>query len=101
MLVNYKPWSVKKEDLEQWGVEILEGTFKGIVVVINNITMEGATDQDVVLDYSIIRESKEEDPSKYESEEFNLVMSSIITDILKKAIDDYENRNSNSAESGQ
>ena len=101
MLVNYKPWSVKKEDLEQWGVEILEGTFKGIVVVINNITMEGATDQDVVLDYSIIRENSEENPSKYESEEFNLVMSSIITDILKKAIDDYENRNSNSAESGQ
>lgn len=101
MLVNYKPWSVKKDDQEQWGVEILEGTFKGIFVVINDIKMEGESDQDVVLDYSIIREGKEEDARDYTGEEFNLVMSSIITDILKKAIDDYENRNSNSTNSGQ
>lgn len=99
MQVKYEPWAIKKEDKEYWGVRILEGKFAEMTIAFNDISMSGEAEDSVTLDYDVIYSVIPTD--QIEGPEFNETMSFIIQDILVKAMNEFENRKSNSAESNQ
>lgn len=96
MQVKYEPWQVVKDDKEHWGVRILEGKFNELALTINDVKM--ADNDEVSVDYDIIY-SVLPIEEVTESQEFNDTLSYIIQDILVKAMNEHENRNSNSTKS--
>jgi len=96
MQVKYEPWQVVKDDKEHWGVRILEGKFNELALAINDVKMED--NDEVSVDYDIIY-SVLPIEEVTESQEFNDTLSYIIQDILVKAMNEHENRNSNSTKS--
>jgi hypothetical protein len=94
MQVKYEPWQLVKEDKEYWGVRILEGKFNELALAINDVKM--TEDDSVSVDYDIIY-SLLPIEEVTESQEFNDTLSFIIQDILVKAMNEHENRNSNTA----
>lgn len=98
MQVKYEPWVIRKEDgTEAWGVKILEGRFNELTIAINDVKLADESDGTVTLDYDIIYSLIPTEEIK--GDEFDRTMSYIIQDILVKAMNEYENRNRNSAES--
>lgn len=99
MLVQYEPWSVKNEEQDLWGVVITGGIFAGTIISFNDVSfMEN--DNGAQLDYTIYKIPEEFDSKKISDNlEFNNCLQFILEDILKKAVDTYENRESNTTES--
>ena len=98
MQVKYEPWSIKKEDKDVWGIRILEGKFSELTIAINDINVNKDENNSVALDYDVVyslipANELENDP------EFSETMSFVIQDVLVKAMNEYENRNNNPAES--
>ena len=100
MLVKYEPWKMVKEDIEIWGVKILDGEYEGTALSINELET-GENDDGLVLDYTVVKYPEGKEKDKDFGPEFDKVLNFIIEDILKKAMDEYENRNRNSAESSE
>jgi hypothetical protein len=96
MQVKYEPWSVKNDKMDLWGFRITEGEYENTVVSIKSVEL---TDDGVALDYNYIATPPDKTEEDMKTEEFNSVMEFIMNDILKKAIDEFENRNSNTSES--
>ena len=98
MPVKYKPWSVQNEKADLWGVELLEGEYAGAVIAITSLAMEDDSDGTMALDFNMVKipEGKEID---IKSDSFNETLSGVVNDILTKAINEFENRNSNSTKS--
>lgn len=94
----YKPWFAGDKD---WGFEILDGEYSGVVVQIESIDFSSKNDGTVDLDFHVI--NKEQFPDlDTGSDLFNKNVELIINDILKEAIDHYEQtRNNDPQESGQ
>lgn len=85
----YNPWFVGET---QWGFEIVSGQYQGVVVQIHSVEFSDKEDGTVDLNFTIIKnvddlESLEIDTK---SEEFNHLVEMIINDILKEAMDTYE-----------
>ena len=97
MQVKYEPWVINKDGKEAWGVKILEGKFNELTIAINDVKMSDESDGTVSLDYDVIYSLLPIEEVK--GDEFDQTMSYIIQDILVKAMNEYENRNRNSAES--
>lgn len=99
MPVQYEPWSVQNEEQDLWGVVIREGTFSGTIISFNDISLL-ENESGAHLDYTIYKVPEGYDSDKISNNpEFNECLQFIIEDILKRAIDDYENRESNTTES--
>jgi hypothetical protein len=100
MPVKYEPWGFKKEDDTKWGIRILEGKFENAILSFNDVKLEDTGESNLQLDYSVVK-APDNMMEKYMSEdpEFNKIMGEIMEDILRKAINEYENRESNSTES--
>lgn len=98
----YEPWGFEKDGDAKWGVKILEGKFANTIISFNDISMEERGDSNLQLDYTVVS-CPENMMEKYMSEDpdFQKDMGSILEDIIRKAVDEYENRNSNSTESNQ
>jgi hypothetical protein len=98
MPVKYKPWSIENEKTDLWGVELLEGEFAGTTIAITSLSMENNDDGTIALDFTVFKqpEGKEIDT---QSDSFNETLSGVVNDILTKAMNEFENRNSNSAKS--
>lgn len=94
----YKPWGVKNELGDLWGVEITEGTFNGVVISINDVTMSEESN-DVVLDYTAIKKPEDMSDDALQTDEFKQVIEQVLNDILKKAIELYEHREVDTSES--
>lgn len=94
----YKPWFAGDKD---WGFEIIDGEYSGVVVQIESIDFSSKNDGTVDLDFHVI--NKEQFPDlDTGSDLFNKNVELIINDILKEAIDHYEQtRNNDPQESGQ
>lgn len=94
----YKPWFAGEKD---WGFEILDGEYSGVVVQIESIDFSSKNDGTVDLNFHVI--NKEQFPDlDTGSDLFNKNVELIINDILKEAIDHYEQtRNNDPQESGQ
>lgn len=100
MPVKYEPWSINKEDKQLWGIKIVDGTYADTVLSINDIKFADEKSGDVELDYDYIVKTKGLSEEDYKTDEFDRIMSYILEDILRKAMDDFnENRNSNTSES--
>ena len=94
----YKPWFAGDKD---WGFEILDGEYSGVVVQVESIEFSPKNDGTVDLNFHVI--NKEQFPDlNTETDLFNKSVELIINDILKEAIDHYEQTRSNdSSESSQ
>jgi len=104
MLVQYEPWVYKgpfpegQKEKDLWGVKILEGTFAGTTLSFNNVDLkDGASDLE--LDYTVVYPPEGKDKEFCQGEEFDTTLQHIIVDILNKAVELYEDRNSNTSES--
>jgi hypothetical protein len=99
MPVQYEPWSIQNEEQDLWGVAITEGTFSGTIIAFNDISLMD-NENGAQLDYTIYKIPEGLDSNKVsEIPEFNDCLQFIVEDILKKAIDNYENRESNTTKS--
>lgn len=99
MPVQYEPWSVQNEEVDLWGVVITDGTFAGTIISFNDVSLM-EEDSGAQLDYTIYKIPEGFDSEKVsENPEFNDCLQFIVEDILKKAIDNYENRESNTTKS--
>jgi hypothetical protein len=93
MQVQYEPWNRG----EAWGFKITNGKYENTIISINNIELN--EDSSCALDFNFYEKTYGLSEGDFSSEEFNSDMSSIINDILKKAVDEHENRDSNTTES--
>ena len=101
MLVKYKPWALKNENDDLWGVELLEGEFAGTTISIASLKMEDNSDGTLALDFTIVKKAKGKTDVDYQSDKFNGTLERVVNNILEKAIDEFENRDSDSTESSQ
>ena len=100
MQVKYEPWVVKTNEQEVWGIKITDGKYKGTSFSINELDQDEG-DKDLQLDYTVIASPEGMTVEEVNGPEFEKILSEIMTDIITKAADEYENRKSNSPESGE
>lgn len=100
MPVKYEPWVIKNENQEVWGIKVTDGKYNGTSFSINEIDQEDG-DKDLQLDYTIVSAPEGIAIEDVSGPEFEVVLNEIMTDIITKAVDEYENRKSNSPESGE
>lgn len=98
MQVKYEPWGLSKKDVELWGVKILDGKYENTIISISNLEMAGEGGE-VQLEFDFINKATGLNDSDYNGDDFNKIMSFILEDILRKAIDDFKDRDSNSTKS--
>jgi len=98
MLVKYNPFSIKKDDIDAWGFVIAEGTYRDVTIQINNLGIKDNSN-DFELDFHIISKPDTITDKDLQSTTFNIVVENILNDIIKNALDEYENRESNNSKS--
>jgi len=98
MPVKYKPWSIENEKTDLWGVELLEGEFAGTTIAITSLSMENNDDGTIALDFTVFKQPEDKEIDT-QSDSFNETLNGVVNDILTKAINEFENRNSNSTKS--
>jgi hypothetical protein len=101
MQVMYEPWTMKNEDLEVWGIKILEGEFDGTAITINDLEMAEDEKGGLNLDYTVVKWPDGREGEKDLGPAFEEVLTYVMTDILQKAVNEYENRNGDSTESNK
>jgi len=100
MQVKYEPWGINKAEKQLWGVKIVDGMYADTVISINELKFSDQINGDVELDYDYITKTKGLSEEDYKTDEFNKIMSYILEDILRKAIDEHsKDRDSNTTES--
>ena len=104
MLVKYEPWTLNNEFIDAWGLQILEGKWAGVSLSINGIqdggSGEGNSNQ-LELDYTVLKTPPGMTTSDVSGEDFDSTLNLIFTDFLGKALNEFENRKSNSTEPGK
>lgn len=100
MLVKYEPFSVQNEKIDQWGFIIKEGKYIDTTISVTNIELEDNSNQ-LKLDFGFVEKTPGVDEDDFNSKELNTIIENIINDILLKAMDEFKNRDSDSAESNQ
>ena len=99
MLVKYKPWTIQENGIDAWGFIIEEGRYTDTVISINDIKFLEAVDG-VNLDYNIYRKPESlNDINISEEQDFNTILQYILEDVIKKAIDEYDNRKDSTSKS--
>jgi hypothetical protein len=98
MPVKYKPWSIENEKTDLWGVELLEGEFAGTTIAITSLSMENSDDGTIALDFTVFKQPEDKEIDT-QSDSFNETLSGVVNDVLTKAINEFENRKSNSTKS--
>jgi hypothetical protein len=98
MPVKYKPWSIENEKTDLWGFELLEGEFAGTTIAITSLSMENNDDGTIALDFTVFKQPEDKEIDT-QSDSFNETLNGVVNDILTKAINEFENRNSNSTKS--
>lgn len=99
MQVKYEPWVLKTDDNEVWGVKILDGEFAGCAFAINELDEKPGSNE-LMLDYNVVSPPENKSIEYASGTNFDATLNFIIQDILQKAIDAYENRESNPTKSG-
>jgi hypothetical protein len=102
MPVQYEPWGFKDEEqkVDLWGFKLLDGNFAGTTISINSVEMEN-NNENVKLDFTFIRKPEGKTEEQLTSEEFNNIMAEVMNNILRKTINEFENRDGNFTESNQ
>jgi hypothetical protein len=87
---TYKPWF----EGEDWGVEIIDGEYSGVVVQFKSLEFSDKDDGTVDVDFHIISQPQSAEIDT-KSDMFNNTIEIIINDILKEAIGLYEQTRNN------
>lgn len=82
----YRPWFAGDKD---WGFEVLDGEFSGVVVQVESIEFSKKEDGSVDLNYHVINKDSFPDLD-ITGELFVKTVEIVINDILKEAINHYE-----------
>lgn len=88
----YKPWFVGEKD---WGIEIIDGEFSGVVIQIESFEFSKNDSGGVDLDYHCIKQPEDFNEETLKGDLFKNTLEIIIEDILKEAINHYEQAGSN------
>lgn len=95
----YRPWFIGEKD---WGFEIIDGEFSGIVVQVESVEFSSKEDGSVDLNYHIINQPEDTRDLDTKGDLFAGTVEIIINDILREAVNHYEQtRSNNSEEPGQ
>lgn len=89
----YRPFFPDEKVEKGWGVEIIDGDFKGVVLIVQNIEFKESDNEDgnLILEYNIVSSPQEfEDGSLENNPLFQSTMDIIINDILKEAMQIHE-----------
>lgn len=93
----FRPWFVGEKD---WGFEIIDGEYTGVVVQIEEVNFSTTDPNSVELNFHVVRRPENLADFDTKDELFVKTVDLIINDILKEAVEDYEqNRNGNTKES--
>lgn len=84
----YRPWF--GEEKEDWGIEIIDGDYSGVVVKFNNLNLSESENGGVDVDLDIIKQPETIEKVDTQNPLFNHTIEIIINDILKEAIEIYE-----------
>ncbi len=87
---TYKPWF----EGEDWGVEIIDGEYSGVIVQFKSLEFSAKDDGTVDVDFHIINQPLGAEIDT-KSDMFNNTIEIIINDILKEAISLYEQTRNN------
>lgn len=93
MQVMYEPW-FRSDDL--WGVIINSDIFNGTIIRIRKLEFSSTEQGALVLEFDILHKTENTDPEGTDKVLFDQTLEWIINDILKVAIANYENRDTNS-----
>lgn len=92
----YEPWFMEDN---KWGVKIISGAFDGAVIQLEKLEFSENGDSSVDVELNVIKPPDDMVELDTSDAAFSEVMSTIISDILKEAIADYEqNRNNDSSQ---
>lgn len=91
----YKPWFVGEE---KWGFEIISGDFLGTVVHIEKLEFKPESESELELEYNLINKPETIQEEEFKSERFEFTVQLILNDILKEALDSYEQARNNHTE---
>ena len=93
----YKPWFASEKD---WGFEIIDGQFSGVIVQIEKVEFVETDGGNLEAEYHIVSKPEIISEEDVKGDLFEAVFQNIIVDIIKEAVEDYEqNRNNNTKES--
>lgn len=94
----YRPWFAGQKD---WGFEFISGEFNGVIVQVESLEFSEKGDSSVDLDFHVVMKPEHMSEMEVKGELFNQTIELVINDILKEAIDHYEQaRNNDPEESG-
>ena len=97
----YTPWFVEHD---KWGFEVLRGDYLGVVVQLDELTVDKITQENngttaIDLGYHVIEKPEIMEDHETTSVKFQKVMDVIVNDILKEAVSTHreheQNRKSN------
>lgn len=88
--ILFKPWF----ENDKWGVEIIDGFYTGTIIQFKAVEFIESMDGNVSLDYHVIYKSSIVSDDDIKSAEFHNLLTIIIEDILKEAME-HEIRNNN------
>lgn len=101
MLVKYRPWNVQENGIDAWGFVIDEGRYADTVISINDIKLLEDTDG-VNLDYTVYKKPDSlGEINISEEQDFMDILQFILQDIIKRAVDEHENREDSTSESSK
>lgn len=83
----YRPWAV---DNAHWGVEIVEGKFKEAIIQIESVEFDKKDESNMLVDFHVINLPEGMLAEEINTKDFNDTMQLIISDILARAIEDYQ-----------
>lgn len=93
----YKPWFAGESD---WGFEIIDGEFSGVVVQIEKVEFVETEDGNIQAEYHVVSKPETISDEYVAGDLFKAVFQNIVVDIITEAVTNYEqNRNDNTEES--
>jgi len=99
MQVQYEPWHLNEK---AWGIKFTGGKFKDTIISIDTLDFEPDHEGMMTLDFHFINKTSGLPEREFNSIEFNSLMEKILNDILKRAIDEFDNnRESDTSEFNQ
>lgn len=93
----YKPWTLK----EDWGIEIIDGEFGGLVLQITNVQFDETVEGNLSVEYHVISKPEIVTDDMLKEDLFKSTFNIIMNDIVLEAVEIYkhdENRDDSSKE---
>lgn len=83
----YTPWFADKE----WGFEFISGEYLGVVVQVAEVKLPEDSGGEASVDYHVVSRPDHITEEDVQTDMFKSTFELVINDILKEAIDSYEN----------